>query len=330
MSAKRHHYLPQFYLEYFLSPGEKSVWVYDKDGGEPRFQQPVNTGVEGHLYSILNEHGEKDDFIETQYHAPLDGRVKPILDRWGIPGGRITLEDIPLVAEFMASLHTRAPREIERIREFGKLFTIKLLHDDARDPEQLKVLMQRYQEENPGDKLPTFEEFRKLLEDTEEHCKISMNKRIAMVMSILSTHTAFEEFLTMNWLLVHVPSLELVTADAPVVSFVSDGHGRAMFGGGLRLSGIEVFFPLNPSTCLFLHRRGTDFGIVPNEHFVREMNNRTVYNAERFVVSRSRSLEIVNTVRRFSYTREHPKLDRNGVFQYIEQKLREHGDGRNK
>jgi hypothetical protein len=324
VSAKRNHYLPQFYLEYFILPGEKCIWVYDKSGGEPRCQQPINTGVEGHLYSIINEQGEKDDSIETQFLAPLDGRVKPVLDRWGLPGAQLTSEDVPLVAEFMASLCTRVPRQIEMIREFGKVLAIKRSHDLAGEPDRLMAYLQRYQEENPGDKLPDVEEFRKLLEDPEEHFKISTNKRIAMAVSILSTHMEFEEFLTMNWLLVRVPgSVEFVTADAPVVSFVPDGQGRAMFGGGLRLPGVEVSFPLNPSTCIFLHRHGPEFGLLPNEHFLREMNKRMVYNAERFVVSRTRSPEIVNAVKRFSYTRQHPKLDRNELFPYIEQKMRE-------
>ncbi len=63
-----------------------------------------------------------------------------------------------------------------------------------------------------------------------------------MLLSMLSTWTTYEQFLTMTWLLMHIPaSVKLATADAPVVSFVSKGQ-RAIFGGGLSLPGVEVFF----------------------------------------------------------------------------------------
>jgi len=307
---KRHHYLPEFYLKYFILPGEKGIWVYDKDGGEPRYQQPVNTGVEGHLYSIINEDGEKDDFIETQFLGPLDGAVKPVLDRWGLPDAEITVEDIPLVGEFMASLWGRAPRQIEQIREYGKILAVKNARDLAKDLDRLTVHMQRYQRENPNEPLTDFKEFQSLLEDVEKHFELSMNKRSAMLLSMLSTWTAYEQFLTMTWLLIHIPaSVELATADAPVVSFVSRGQ-RAMFGGGLSLPGVEISFPLNPSTCLLLHRHKPGLEILPNEVFAREMNNRMVRNAERFVISRRQSPQIENAVKTFSYTRQQPKLNK--------------------
>jgi hypothetical protein len=308
---KRHHYLPEFYLKYFILPGEKYIWVYDKDGGEPRYQQPVNTGVEGHLYSIINEDGKKDDFIETQFLGPLDGAVKPVLDRWGLAGAKLTAEDIPLVAEFLASLWGRVPRQIEQIREYGEILAIKNARDLAKDPDRLTAYMQRYQQENPNTEVPNLQEFRSLLQDLEKHFTLSMNKKSAMLLSLLSTWTAYEQFLTMTWLLLRVPtSVELATGDAPVVSFFSKGQGLAMFGGGLGLPGAEVFFPLNPSTCLFLHRHKPDVVILANEAFTREMNNRMVQNAERFIISRRQSPQIENAVKKFSYTRQQPKLNK--------------------
>src|SRR5262249_18275550 len=115
----------------------------------------------------------------------------------------------------------------------------------------------------------------------------------------------------MTWHLMHVPpSIELVTSDAPVVSFFREGPGQVLFGGALGLPRVEVSFPLNPSTCLLLHRHEPDVEILANEAFAREMNNRMVRNAERFIISQRQSPQIENAVKKFSYTRRQPKLDK--------------------
>jgi hypothetical protein len=129
----------------------------------------------------------------------------------------------------------------------------------------------------------------------------------------------------MTWHLQRVPaSVELATADAPVVSIVRDGQSRVLFSGGLSFPGVEVSFPINPSTCIFLHRHGPDFEVPPSETFTRAMNTRMVRNAERFVISRQRAPQIENAVKRFSYTRQSPKLNKAEVlklFQLIGNKL---------
>ncbi len=61
MTAKRQHYNPQFYLRYFLPAGEKTFWVYDKEGGEPRRQAPLNTGIIGNFYTAETPTGERVD-----------------------------------------------------------------------------------------------------------------------------------------------------------------------------------------------------------------------------------------------------------------------------
>ena len=108
MPAKRHHYVPQFYLRYFLPDGEKTLWVYDKEGGPPRRQQPKDTAVIGGFYSVKGEFHEPDE-IEREL-SRLEAVAKVILDRWQQAKAIPLPDEILAMAYFLALLHTRVPR----------------------------------------------------------------------------------------------------------------------------------------------------------------------------------------------------------------------------
>src|SRR5262249_34594798 len=110
MSApKRHHTLPQFYLERFCQDGR--LWVFDRETGRFRREQPKNTSVIGHYYSVELADGQKETGIESML-AQLEGETKPLLqtleDR-----GTLTEEDKMIVALFIGFLFARVP-EFER------------------------------------------------------------------------------------------------------------------------------------------------------------------------------------------------------------------------
>jgi len=47
---KRHHYLPQFYLDKFSRSG--SLYIFDRELNEYREQTPTNTAVKSHYYAL--------------------------------------------------------------------------------------------------------------------------------------------------------------------------------------------------------------------------------------------------------------------------------------
>ena len=62
-SPKRHHYLPDFYLQSFCGNG--FIWVYDRELREYRKQTPINTAVKSNYYAFRDENGVRNNEIEA-------------------------------------------------------------------------------------------------------------------------------------------------------------------------------------------------------------------------------------------------------------------------
>src|SRR3972149_6577246 len=77
-TPKRHHYLPQFYLEGFCR--DDLLWVYDRDEKEYRQQTPQNTAVQKYYYSFENDNGERDAEVEGLLSL-VETYTKPIIDK---------------------------------------------------------------------------------------------------------------------------------------------------------------------------------------------------------------------------------------------------------
>ena len=75
---KRHHYLPQFYLNGFCTNGR--LWIYDRTENNFRCQTPINTGVIKDYYTFLDEEENKDTKIEEML-SKVEGDTKPVIDK---------------------------------------------------------------------------------------------------------------------------------------------------------------------------------------------------------------------------------------------------------
>jgi len=201
-ATKRHHYVPQFYLHYFCNEGK--LWVYDKEGRPPRIQTPVNTAVEGHLYSLNVPEGMAPDLVETQVLGPIENDAKPVLDRWQYPGERPVVSDVLRVAPFLAFMHTRNPRSIEMVREINHAAISQIQKDLAENPARQRELYERARQS--GLQLPPYEEMEEYLNNPEKYFKMEVNKKAALLESIELTQEVCTQLLQMNWCLCTAPA----------------------------------------------------------------------------------------------------------------------------
>ncbi len=320
--TKRNHYLPQFYLQTFVQNNQKGTfWVYYKGEKEPRLQTPINTGVEKHLYNVKRSDGSVDDSIEKEVMSPIEGDVGPIIKRLIDTKARIEEEEIHRLALFISLMATRIPRAIQAVREVGEAISTYMLKDLANQPDAIEKLLDEAREEGITEDDMTVDDFRDLINDFENQFEMSFDKKYATGLSLFTSGAIFLELIKMNWCLCRAPSnMYFITSDCPVVCFVLDDDGSAKFGGGFKLPNAEVTFPLSPTKCLHLDRRHTHQYRAISEVFVKEINKRTAWAAERFIISHARSKYVQRLNEWSSESRKLPIMDQKQLFKEFREK----------
>lgn len=121
---KRQHYLPRFYLDGFAKEG--LVAVYDRDKNEVRRQQPKDTAVIGHFYTMEDAEGRRRFEVEALL-SEYEGKASPVIKKLATKD-TITADERTDLAIFMALGAMRTPdtarhlrsvqRQPERIRKY--------------------------------------------------------------------------------------------------------------------------------------------------------------------------------------------------------------------
>lgn len=97
---KRHHYLPQCYLEKFCKNGLLNV--FDRERKEFRVQTPINTALQSRYYTITEQDGSKYSGIE-ELLSSIEGCTKPVLDKID-NRTKLSMEEKKILATFISFL----------------------------------------------------------------------------------------------------------------------------------------------------------------------------------------------------------------------------------
>lgn len=268
METKRPHYVPQFYQRYFLPVGENTFWIYDKDGGEPRRQSPLNTAVDK-SFALINTLSETPDGIEKEL-SRLENIAKPIFDRWQESGAIPEPHEIGEIAFFLAVLYTRVPRMAEFMRESMQTIFQTDLERLQKNPEEAKRTWEEYVSRQNGKEARTLEDFQNLVAQSLQKTPIKINKNLALAIAMTGSGDIAGDFLTTHWCLCKASEpLFFITCDAPVVVFNLHGS-QAQFGGGLTLPNVEITFPISPKVCLLLDHKRTQKRWHVSKNFIKK------------------------------------------------------------
>lgn len=283
---KKHHILPQFYLEFFSRNGR--LQIYDRNKQEFREGTPLGTAFQKHFYSVERKDGTKDASIE-KWLSNIEGRAKAAI---------LTLKQRkPLSHEGEAYLALFAGLMWTRTVEFDrsvKLIAEPLLKKALRDVvtfENAKTFFSDREESLNPALLETkaSEVFRILSSDT---FKIELNRNMPLQQMVNVAGETADILLGMNWIYMHPPSRgSFVTCDNPFILIPPDDYRDGTTRLGLATPGVFVLLPLAQDLALVAAASGgAREHRETNQPHVRYMNLETTLQSDRLLIGRDKAL----------------------------------------
>ncbi|MGA2137742.1 MAG: DUF4238 domain-containing protein [Verrucomicrobiia bacterium] len=320
---KANHYVAQSYQTRFCD-SKGLIWVYDKETLRVKPQPPKRTAVMTHLYTVETDDGQKSDILERKVFDPLDGTIVDYINRWIQPGYRITNEDIPTMAYYLAFQHARVPRNIEMFKELGTAMAVKILKDAAANKKQMDEDYERMKVSTNGVCPISREQYQEWFENLEKHFTFELKDDFALGMTIsVAVPQYYNAFSKMEWSIVDAPHGNFfITCDAPAVSVAFIEPGVVQYGVNLVSPGFEVIFPLCPTVCLWLRKVKGQKRFRCDSKRVDDFNYRTAFMAERYIFSHQDSYKVRALLRQTAKTRLQPKINRTDLYRRMDTKAR--------
>ncbi|NJN00275.1 MAG: DUF4238 domain-containing protein [Aquincola sp.] len=281
-SPKRHHYLPQFYLNAFCRDG--GLWVFDRERSEYRQQTPNNTALKQHYYSVEFSNGEKDTRIEEMLSL-VESRAKSVLEKL-TSGAEITNEERDEFALFTAFMMNRGPvfeksvnaMQESLIRQIGDL----MFADEERTNQVMKD-RERDTGEKPEVSAKELVDFYK-----RGAFKIKAHRNESLKMMLPLSLELANCFRQMNWgVFFAPPKTAFVTTDAPFVLLPPEDWKPSLFGYGVITRGAKKLLPLSAYACFVMFDHGKDlFHRSIDAAAVRQINLIIARHCDRFLIAR--------------------------------------------
>jgi hypothetical protein len=274
---KKHHFLPQFYLEKFKIRPQRTkhpqIMITTKEPQPRTYCAAIHdTGCIGDYHTIDFHNEDKDRKKIEAALSKIESEQSNLLKRI-ISEKKIDADDKLMLASLLIFMHHRVPKYkkfIERsvkatIHSWGELM---LRHGKLPPmPEALK---------KTG--LKSFHEIIKI--------KIS-NWKIIFYMydaSIYSELINIIEKITFN-LLISPEGGQFITGDTPVSIYHPNYDNVAPYGVGFIFKEIEVTFPLSPEIILLASWNTDDKDLNITEKQLNEYNRRTIIMADQYIYS---------------------------------------------
>ncbi len=286
---KRQHFLPKFYLEGFTRDG--MIAVFDREANEIRVQQPVNTCVIGHFYTIEDSEGRKRFELEqllSQYESKASLAIKKLEATESI-----NADERSDLAIFLAFAAFRTPDLLDSL----KAFTSGLIKDMSQrmfsGVEVVKAGM-RGKPDAPSTEEELEAEARNLVEFAQSgQYEVKTHHTWAVGMAMMLALKIAPIFAGRDWVVVHRDNEEesFVTTDAPVLLSTVAPRENSFWGVGFGNTDALVLFPLMASCILTMsgNEGGLDHRTGSTEQIL-QTNLAIASHCQRFVVGRDEAL----------------------------------------
>lgn len=271
-TPKRHHYLPEFYLDRFTGSG--GFWVFDRSQGKLRPAWPRNTAVIGHYYTLTDESGERHADVE-RFLSALEGLARPAFDSLE-SGADFTPRQRFRLARFLGYLLCRTPAFGRWLNEITTGLAEVIMRKNLEDPEASRIF-----------NLPP-RELLDYLDNGEFALEVDDNTRIVQL--VQKADEFGKSFFCAAWIIAKAdPHTSFVTCDNPFGFLFPPGMPKRMKDWAWGASSPEVtsVFPLSAQTCLLMTEVGHDMCRIDlTRDQVRQVNLAIIAETETYAIAR--------------------------------------------
>jgi hypothetical protein len=279
-ARKRHHYIPQFYQEYFCKD-EGYLWLYDRENGEYRYQQPLNTAVIGHYY----EKNEIEDYL-----SKVEGLTKPTFEKLFIKE-QLELEEKKMLTYFISLMRVRVPRFEKVINMQKREYLMSILDESLSSVQSAKKMIDDY-EKDTGEITNIDPNF--LVKAKEDgHITVPDSRETSLQVMFPAAEKISKAIFNKTWYVLFAPKgSSFITSDNPfVVVNPPEMEENHMENDKLFQDNSTIFFPLSHKVCLAIEgNSSTIIFITIHNKAVKEINFVSAINSECYIISRDKPL----------------------------------------
>lgn len=286
---RKHHYLPQFFLEGFRIEPQKGkhphIWQIEKAGDQAYYSPAIqDTGCIRDFHTIDFENEDPDhrtfEALLSRVESEQAALLRAIREK-----RRVDSSQIPSLAEFISLLRHRVPAcaaHVEKMLQSVVLDSFKIMYRAGKFLEPPKVLREAFEQNGIDETI---------------RVKIS-NWKILSHMFEMALMPESIGLLAQYSYQVHVAEGAgvFVTSDNPVALYHPNYDKIRPYGVGLAMREVEVSLALSPD---ILVRAGPDLQpgtskASPEE--VEEFNRRTITMADSYVFSSIVTDELIRKI----------------------------------
>nr|VFK58070.1 MAG: Protein of unknown function (DUF4238) [Candidatus Kentron sp. TUN] len=290
---RKHHYLPQFYLEGFkVEPqtGKRPhIWQIEKSGDQAYQAAIRDTGCIRDYHSIDFEKEESDHkTIETRLSA-VEAEQAKLVQRIKT-AKRLDASRIEELSTFISLMRYRVPafaNHVKTIHQDSVMDVFKIMYQRGKIPPPPQELLNLFESKGIDDSLRIDISNWKIIENM---FKVALApESIGLLMQF-----KFRVYSAKD------PNF-FVTSDNPVALFHPNYDEIRPYGVGLATPGVELTFPLSFDTLILAgHEVEPGFSLASMEE-VEEFNRRTIVMSTSYVFARDAGIELKSKIRELKH-----------------------------
>jgi hypothetical protein len=250
MVARRHHYVPRFYLKAFAAARKRkspSTFVFDRVERK-QFQTAIDNVAAERDFNRIEADGMVADAFENAM-AATESDLSPAIERIAATGSFKDTDDRACLLNLIGLLHLRNPRLRETFRDFHERVAKATMSLALATPERWAGQVKKAIEAGylKPDADTDYEKMKAFVGGGEYRVETSTERHITLEMG------TFDKILPLlfrrGWVLVRAPTDcgGFVTSDHPAcLTWSEPRKGLGINPPGLGLRGTEIVFPISP------------------------------------------------------------------------------------